>query len=137
MKTSRLRAIFSELIAVDAEGTPFATGIVGSVEIRAGHALDSPACVGLQSPERIRCGLFDGLREPQAPSELPGGHFLRRDERGHFRCNDCHGPQGDAPLIGAIELAPQGVAEDLAFRRRVTVMRLRALLDPLRRGDKK
>lgn len=137
VRTPRLRATFSELIAVDNEGVPFATGVVGSIEIRAGRTLEAPACVALQAPTRIRCGLFDGLREPASLDELPGSHFLRRDELGHLRCNDCHGPNGDSPLVGAIDVAPEGVAEELGYHRRITIMRLRALLDPLRRGDQK
>lgn len=133
VKTPRLRANFSELVAVDTEGTPFATAVVGSIEVRAGRGFDAPACVALQSPERVRCGLFEGLREPNALDELPGGHFLRRDERGHLRCNDCHGPEGDSALIGAIDLAPVSVDGELAMHRRTTLNRLRALLDPLRR----
>lgn len=132
VKTPRLRANFSELVAIDTEGAPFATAIVGSIEIRAGRGLDAPACVALQSPDRIRCGLFEGLREPHALDELPGGHFLRRDHHGHLRCNDCHGPEGDAPLIGAIDLAPDDVAAVLATHRRETLGRLRARLDGLR-----
>jgi hypothetical protein len=137
VKTPRLRANFSELVAIDTDGAPFVTAVVGSLEIRAGRALDAPACVALQSMDRVRCGAFDGLRDPSTLAEMPGGHFLRRDERGHLRCNDCHGPGGDSPLVGAIDLAPQAVDEDLGFRRHVLVTRLRAQLDSLRRGDKK
>jgi hypothetical protein len=133
VKTPRLRANFSELIAVDTEGAPFATAVVGSIEIRKGRGLEAPACVALQSPDRLRCGLFAGLREPGSLNELPGGHFLRRDEHGHLRCNDCHGPEGDSPVIGALDVDPESVAFELARHRRTTIARLRALLDPLRR----
>lgn len=134
VKTPKLRANFSELVAVDTEGTPFATAVVGSLEIRAGRGLEAPACVALPSPERVRCGIFDGLREPKSLDELPGGPFLRRDERGHLRCNDCHGPNGDEPLIGDIDMDPPSVAGELTNHRRATIARLRALLDPLRRA---
>lgn len=134
VKTPRLRANFSELIAIDGDGAPFVTSVVGSIEIRAGRGFDAPACVALQSPERVRCNLFEGLREPATLADLPGGHFLRRDHHGHLRCNDCHGPEGDTGLIGAIDLAPNAVGPELASRRTKALAALRALLDPLRRS---
>jgi len=85
----------------------------------------------------VRCGVQDGLAAADKIDDLPKSHFFQRGDHGELRCNDCHGPTGNERLIGAIDLAPQGVDEDLAFRRRITIMRLTALLEPLRRGDKK
>jgi hypothetical protein len=126
VRTPALHANFSQLVAIDTRGAPFVTRVVGSLEIRRGETDDAAACVALPRPSFVRCGVGAGL-SPARLSELPSSHFLQRDDTGHLRCNNCHGPAGTMTdsVLGTRDLSALEAPADLAARRAVVLDRLR------------
>jgi hypothetical protein len=132
VRTPTLRANFSQLVAVDTNGDPFVTSVVGSLETRRGFEPSARACVALPSPELARCGASAGLAAVRDVSTLPHSHFFDRDDRdvqGRLRCNECHGP--GVAFSEAHDLAPDAIAGDLAARRASLLGELRTRLAPL------
>jgi hypothetical protein len=122
--TKTLRANFSQLVAIDESGTPFVTGVVGSIEIRRGFGRDAPACVVLASPARVRCRKLGGLAAAPNASRFPQSHFLGHDDDFSVRCNGCHASEDTVMGFTLSNLAPEEVASVLAARREAA---LRAL----------
>jgi hypothetical protein len=129
VRTASLRANFSQLVAVDANGEPFVTGVVGSLETRRGFDAASRACVALPSAERLRCGASAGLEAVRDVSTLPRSHLFDRDEHASLRCNSCH-VQGSA-FTEVHDLSSAAAATDLAARRTALLAHIRAELAPL------
>lgn len=125
--TPSIRANFAQLVAVDDGGKPFVTGVVASIEIRRGFATDSPACVVLASPARVRCKSAGGLEAVASPDRFPQTHFLAHDET-RVRCNGCHpGPSSDVVMgLRLIDVSPADVAGTLDARRIAVLRKLEA-----------
>jgi hypothetical protein len=129
VRTASLRANFSQLVAIDASGEPFVTGVVGSLETRRGFDASSRACVALPSAELLRCGASAGLEAVRDVSTLPRSHFFDRDEHESLRCNSCHAQASTFTEVH--DLSPGVAATDLAARRAALLAQLRAELASL------
>jgi len=97
VQAGTLRAIFSQLIAVDEGGRVHLTGVVGELEIRRGREIGSAACVGEIDVAYLRCGAPAGLRMADLATH-PTTHFFSPVGRDRVRCPMCHGPGSSMTL---------------------------------------
>ncbi len=135
IRTPVLHANFTQLFAVDVEGRPFLTSVVGSIEIRRGEANTSPACVAIASPERVRCGAAAGLAAVRDFGELPKNHFLVQRVGDRLPCNGCHtaAAESDGMLLGVFAVDAGASSAELARREALLVETLSRSLAKLSR----
>lgn len=133
VRTPSLHANYTQLLAVDVEGRPFLTPVVGSIEIRRGEEHTSPACLGMPSLSRVRCDVAAGLAAVTDLRELPKNHFFRGAPEGRLPCNSCHTAKADddGMLLGMADVDPGGVVAELARREALLVESVARALRPL------
>jgi hypothetical protein len=83
----KVRSVAHQLIAIDTDGKPHVTAIVGELEMRASDANDSVACVASLDLDAL-CGSSAGL-VPIATTH-PITHFFNPQPNGKVGCNTCH-----------------------------------------------
>jgi hypothetical protein len=83
----------SQLVALDTEGHPHVTPVVGQIELRRGLGPGAAACIIEISAEALRDGDAGGLR-PAELDELVQTPFVRHAGEAHLRCVGCHQGQG-------------------------------------------
>jgi hypothetical protein len=103
------RAVFSQLVAIDTDGLPHLTPIVGELEMRAGDDPGSAACVAEVELAELACHP-PGLVVPDLMTH-PQTHFFRRGAGTDVACNGCHDattfpvvPETEAPAQLATEM---------------------------------
>ncbi len=98
VRSGSIRAVMSQLVAIDDAGRTHVTPAIGRVEMREGMALDGRACVAKLDASRLRCR--SGRVRPLAEEQLPNNQFVQRIAPGKVGCNQCHGvPDADANLV--------------------------------------
>jgi hypothetical protein len=123
------RALVSQLVAIDTEGRPHVTPVVGQIELRRGLGPGAAACVIEIAPEALREGDAGGLR-PMELDELASTTFVHRVGEGQVGCIGCHGGGG----IGDFADVPAAEADLLRQNRRAAALeRLAQTAAPLLR----
>ena len=121
------RALIAQLVAIDRDGEPHLTPVVGGLELRAGPAVDAPACVAELDLAAAACGAPAGL----APVDLahhPVTHFFTSPAPGRVGCPSCH------QLASLPVVAPADVATALRDQRAAALALARTTLDRAARG---
>jgi hypothetical protein len=101
VRSGEIRAIFSQVVAIDSDGRPHLTPIVEDLELRRGLRSRSPACalvldasrLGCPPAARLRPVVLERQENPDAFSIWPGT----------VACNSCHGPGLDVADLPAAE----------------------------------
>jgi hypothetical protein len=132
-----VRAMFSQLVAIDTEFRPHLTGIVGQVELREGQGRLSPACVLELDLDALKWGVA-GLR-PMAYDELTPSMFIQPEGHGEVGCACCHSydgasaPPAQPEVFRPTSLTDAETADELARRRTALLSQLHDLLERLPR----
>jgi hypothetical protein len=107
VRSRSMRAVVSQMIAVDRDGRVHVTPIIGRIEARDGEGLEAPACVGKLDARRLRCAR--GRIQPVPEERLPENDFVHRSAPGFVDCNRCH-EAADAHA-NLIDLLPEDRAQ--------------------------
>lgn len=137
VRTSKVAAIFSQLVVVDTRWAPRVTPLIGRVEIRRGLDPDAPACVVKLQVDRIECP-SGHLTPVEDIDDLPVNHFFNKVDANTVGCNGCHHTNirtaGD-PVFGDLEpLERQQVRRRLALRRAAVLKISEKLVARVRRA---
>jgi len=123
-----LRAVFGQFIAIDRDGRPHITPVIGELELRRGTSLAAPACALVHDVRRARCGAPSGLRAVMSPDDLPRAPFFLKRPEGRVGCPTCHS-RGSAFSLATLE---GSVTAHLAERRKPLLARVERDLELLR-----
>jgi len=134
VRTGKLNAIFSQLVALDSEWNPYVVPIIGNVEILHGSLQRPKGCLADMSPSHHRCGAPAGLElEPllrSIPSFVPN---LITYGPGFGICIHCHNREKNAFIT---DLSGQKLKSHLARRNTVFMRELRIGLKELRQKNR-
>ncbi len=124
VRTATRRAIFSQVVAYDARGTPYVTPLVGRVEMRLGLADRDPGCVAKLDLTRLRCRRLRAIVPPRALDAQPVSFFVHFADQKNVTCGGCHGANSvratvpDDPFNGDLKLLLPAMAKDHLEERR-------------------
>jgi hypothetical protein len=107
LRVGNRRVLVSQLVALDTEGQPHLTPVIGQIEIRRGLGPDAAACVVELSADALRSGAASGLRVRDV-NDLGRSRFVGQvgaRSVGCVACHDGHGP-GDFEDVAAEERLP-------------------------------
>jgi hypothetical protein len=121
------RALIAQLVAIDRDGEPHLTPVVGGLELRAGPAVDAAACVAELDLAAAACGAPAGLAAID-PARHPVTHFFTSPAHGRVGCPSCH------QLASLPVVAPADAKAALRDQRTAALTVARAALDRAARG---
>ena len=93
IRTGSRRALVSQLVALDTEGKPHITPVIGEIELRRGLGPGAAACVVELAADTLRSGVADGLRAMDV-TELGANRFVHRVGARRVGCIGCHEGSG-------------------------------------------
>jgi len=91
VRTDSTRAIFSQIVAFDTQGTPFITELVGRLEMRSGLNDDAPACVAKLDLTQLQCAQLRPVTPPEDLNAQSISFFLHFATGNTVTCGECHG----------------------------------------------
>jgi hypothetical protein len=111
--------LYSQLVALDQEGRPHVTPVIGQMEIRRGVGPGAPVCIVEIAPDALATGAPGGLRAVDL-DDLVTTPFVRRHGEGGLGCVACHNGHG----IGDFADVPSADAASLSSNRRAALLGL-------------